>query len=65
VGWLYRVRQDSQKRRTMKSILDRTFKYTPASKTDLSVTFRRVRKELAEQAIQTSKVVRPLKKEAK
>lgn len=45
-----------------KSILDRTFKYTPSSKTDLAATFRRVRKELAEQALQTSKVVAPIRK---
>ena len=48
-----------------KSILDPAFKYVPPAKQDCAATFRRVRKELAEQALQTSKVVRPLKKEAK
>lgn len=30
----------------MKSILDPSFRYTPAAKTDISKTFRRVRQEL-------------------
>lgn len=29
----------------MKSILDRSFQYTPAAKTDLRATFKRVRRE--------------------
>lgn len=29
----------------MKSILDRSFKYTPSANTDLRATFRRVRRE--------------------
>jgi hypothetical protein len=34
----------------MKSILDKTFQYTPAAQTDLKETFRRVRKEQEEKA---------------
>lgn len=30
-------------------ILDRSFKYVPASKTDIRVTFRRIRRELDQQ----------------
>jgi hypothetical protein len=34
----------------MKSILDATFKYTPASHTNIAKTFARIRKEQREQA---------------
>lgn len=34
----------------MKSILDPTFRYTPAAKTDIRRLFRRIRREQAEQA---------------
>jgi hypothetical protein len=34
----------------MKSILDPTFKYTPAVQTDIAATFRRIRREADKQA---------------
>lgn len=34
----------------MKSILDKSFKYVPAAKSDISKTFARIRRELAEKA---------------
>lgn len=34
----------------MKSILDRSFRYTPSGQTDLKKTFARVRRELNSQA---------------
>lgn len=47
----------------MTSILDRRFKYYPASETDLRRTFRRVRREMSEQ--QASKTaVAPAKETA-
>jgi hypothetical protein len=33
----------------MKSILDKSFRYTSAAKTDLKETFKRARKELADE----------------
>lgn len=36
----------------MKSILDPAFKYTPAAKTDVRKTFRRVRREMREKNLQ-------------
>lgn len=35
----------------MKSCLDPSFKYTPAAKTDVRKTFRRIRRELAKQNV--------------
>lgn len=32
----------------VKSILDRSFRYVPASKTDVAATFRRIRREQTE-----------------
>ena len=45
-----------------RSILDPAFKYVPPAKQDCAATFRRIRRELAEQALQTSKVVAPIRK---
>lgn len=39
----------------MKSILDPTFRYTPAASTDLRKTFARVRREMAREAQQESR----------
>jgi hypothetical protein len=36
---------EGEKEGQMKSILDRSFKYTPSSKTDLRKTFAKVRRE--------------------
>ncbi len=33
-----------------KSILDRSFRYTPAASTDISLTFKRVRRQLKQEA---------------
>lgn len=50
----------------MKSILDPTFKYTPAAETDLRRTFARVRRELRKAAHQpTAPRVIPIKREGK
>lgn len=47
-----------------KSILDRSFRYTPAASTDLRKTFAKARKLLAEQAAkQVESKVAPLKRE--
>ena len=46
----------------MKSILDRTFKYVPAAKTDVAATFARIRREQRARAEETRKVVTPLAK---
>lgn len=50
----------------MKSILDPTFRYVPASKTDLKKTFARVRREMAAQA-EAAKVsnVKPINQRSK
>lgn len=40
----------------MKSILDSSFKYTNAASTDIRATFRRVKREQAEQAKQAQAV---------
>ena len=45
----------------MKSILDKSFKYTPSAETDIRKTFAKARKELAEQA-KPVKNVMPIKK---
>ncbi len=34
----------------MKSILDKSFRYTPSAETDIRKTFAKARKEMAEQA---------------
>ena len=44
----------------MKSILDKSFKYTPSAETDIRKTFAKARKELAEQAKPVN--VMPIKK---
>jgi len=44
----------------MKSILDPTFKYVPAAKTDVAATFARIRKEQRAQEAETRRVVRPI-----
>lgn len=44
----------------MKSLLDKSFAYTPAASTDIRRLFRRVRKEQAEAAAKSN--VAPLKK---
>jgi len=51
----------------MKSILDRTFEYVPAAKTDLKKTFDRIRRMQKQLRDQTEKKVTPIgnKKEAK
>ena len=49
----------------MKSILDRTFKYTPAAQTDISKTFKRIQAQMkAEKEAQQPKVTQ-LKRAAK
>jgi hypothetical protein len=52
----------------VKSILDRTFQYTPAAKTDLKKTFTRARREQREQerrneeaALRAADKVKPIK----
>jgi hypothetical protein len=40
----------------MKSILDPTFKYTNSASTDVAATFRRIRREQAEQVRQAQAV---------
>ena len=45
----------------MKSILDRTFRYVPAAKTDVAETFRRIRRENKALAESTRVKVTPLK----
>ncbi len=42
----------------MKSVLDPTFRYTPAVQTDLRKTFARIRRELREQAEAEAKLLR-------
>jgi hypothetical protein len=53
----------------MKSILDRSFRYTPSSQTDLRKTFARVRREQAkaDEAAQREvcEKVKPMRKVAK
>ena len=41
------------------NILDPDFKYTPASKTDISKTFAKIRKELKEKSTQNQRVLTP------
>jgi hypothetical protein len=50
---------------TVKSILDRSFRYVPASKTDLRKTFDRVRREQRANADEQRDKVKPLKQRAK
>ena len=44
------------------SILDKTFHYVPASKTDIRKTFKRIRAELAAKKAAETANVRPIKK---
>lgn len=46
----------------MKSILDKTFRYVPSTKTDLAATFRRIKRE-QEAAKQESKI-QPIRRQA-
>jgi len=46
----------------MRSILDPSFKYVPAAKTDVAATFARIRREQKAQAEETRKVVTPIAK---
>lgn len=48
----------------MKSILDKSFRYTPSAQTNLKATFQRVRKEMREQK-QLSNNVTSLKRAVK
>ncbi|MCR4300664.1 MAG: hypothetical protein NUV51_03565 [Sulfuricaulis sp.] len=52
-----------------RSILDKNFRYTTAAGTDVAATFRRIRRELAEQQKsaqqEVTQKVRPIKKGAK
>lgn len=48
----------------MKSILDRSFKYTPAAQTDIAKTFRRIQAQMKADA-QKKPNVTPLKRAAK
>ena len=43
-------------------LLDSDFKYVKAADTDISATFRRIRKQLKEQAAKPAPNVKPLKK---
>ena len=45
----------------MKSILDKSFRYTPSVETDIRKTFYRIKKELAEQSKQIKNVM-PIKR---
>jgi len=49
----------------MKSILDRSFKYVPAARSDISKTFARVRAELKAQKEAQQPKVTQLKRAAK
>ena len=49
----------------MKRIFDRDFKYVPASKTDIASTFRRIRRQQAEQKAATEAKVQPIKRAVK
>lgn len=46
----------------MKSILDRSFQYTPAAKTDIRKTFRRVRAEQQRNATEREVKVAPIQR---
>jgi len=46
----------------MKSILDRSFKYTPAAKTDISRLFKRIRREQEQNAKEAQSKVEPIKR---
>ena len=46
----------------MKSILDPTFRYVPAAKTDVAATFARIRREQKAQAEERVRVVTPIAK---
>lgn len=48
----------------MKSLLDPSFRYIPAARTDLKKTFARVRRELREQQEKAATVL-PIKKREK
>jgi hypothetical protein len=43
----------------MKSLLDRSFRYTPSYETDLKATFARVRRELRQAQAKTGQPARP------
>ena len=47
-----------------RSILDQSFKYIPASKTDIAATFRRIRREMEAQAAKPKASVREIKRKA-
>ena len=47
-----------------RSILDPSFKYVAASKTDVAATFRRVRREMEAQAAKPKASVREIKRKA-
>ena len=49
--------------RTMKSILDRSFRYVPSHSTDVRKTFERIRRE--REAAQALPAVVPIKREKK
>ena len=49
----------------MKRITDPTFRYVPASKTDVAATFRRVRREQQTAEQRKAENVRPLKVKGK
>jgi len=44
----------------MKSILDPTFRYVPAAKTDVAATFARIRREQRATEAERVRVVRPI-----
>lgn len=46
----------------MKSILDRSFKYTPAAKTDIRKTFERIRRERESNERERAAKVAPISK---
>lgn len=46
------------------NILDKGFKYIPSNKTNISKTFARIRRELAEKAKETQMNVTQIKKRA-
>lgn len=48
----------------MKSILDPSFRYTPAVKTDIRKTFARIRREQEQAATSKASNVKPLRKKA-
>ena len=49
----------------MSRILSKSFRYVPASKTDIAATFRRIRREQAAKATASPRVVLPIKRAEK